>query len=144
MQRQNELKGNQNMIEKFKKNSGVFIKKFAEIWFEITVSLGIICLLLSLLAYFTNSDCLAYSSFLGGYSNYESLIKSGNTAYFGLLGIKLSIAAMLSGILFAVPLYGFGIVVENAERSLAALTQAVPSNPDAGVCVADNADNSEK
>ena len=112
--------------EMFKKDFGIFIKKLAKLWFELSLSLGLLCLLISLLAYFTNKDYLSYASFLGGYSDYERFISSGNTAYMGLTGIKFSIAAMLSSIFFAIPLYGFGIIVESAEKSLedrAKLTQ---------------------
>lgn len=106
----------------FEKDIGALIKKLARGWFELCLALGFICLFFSLLIYFTKRDYLEYASFLGGYSQYESLVEEGNMAYLGFQGIWLSLLMMLSSIVFAIPLYGFGIVVECAQKILASDT----------------------
>ena len=68
-----------------------------------------------------NADYLEYATAHGGsLYGYNILEEAGNAAYTALIIMKASIAAIVSSIIGCLPLYGFGIIVENAERSLAA------------------------
>ena len=64
---------------------------------------------------------LEYATVYGGAGfRYSNLEEAGNAAYTALIVLKSSIAAIILSIIGCLPLYGFGIIVEKAENSLAA------------------------
>lgn len=85
--------------------------------------------LFSLAGYAKNADYLEYAIVYGGSSyGYRKLEEAGNAAYTSLIVLKVSMTAIILGLIGCLPLYGFGIIVENSEKSLASSkTEAVIS-----------------
>ena len=92
---------------------GSKIQRLAKIIFFLCVVVGGFAFLFSLVSYFDNADYLEYATVYGGAGfRYSNLEEAGNA--------KSSIAAIILSIIGCLPLYGFGIIVEKAENSLAA------------------------
>lgn len=100
---------------------GSKIQRLAKIIFFLCVVVGGFAFLFSLVSYFDNADYLEYATVYGGAGvRYSNLEEAGNAAYTALIVLKSSIAAIILSIIGCLPLYGFGIIVEKAENSLAA------------------------
>ena len=97
---------------------------------DLVVFLMVIGLLASVILFFVGNNAyqedksyIKYATVYGGGSGYSSLEKAGNNAYNGLQMRNLALAAGLSIVLAALPMYGFGVLVECAERKTYLLGQ---------------------
>lgn len=105
------------------KDCGRKIQVLAKVLFFLCIGIGGLAFLFSLFGYLTNATYLEYASVNGGAFGYSDLETAGNTAYAALIVLRASIGAIVSAFIGCLPLYGFGLIVENAERSLAAFNQ---------------------
>jgi len=74
-------------------------------------------------AYQEDKSFIEYATVYGGAGSYYSLEEAGNNAYNGLQLRNLALTAGISILIGALPLYGFGVLVECAERKTHLLTQ---------------------
>lgn len=108
-------------------NVGSKIQGLAKIIFFLCVVVGGFAFLVSLAGYAANADYLPCATIHGG-SILNELEEAGNAAYTALSVLKVSIFSIILGGISCFPLYGFGIIVENSEKSLASSkTEAVIS-----------------
>lgn len=96
----------------------------------LVVFLMVIGLLASVILFFVGNNayqedksCIEYATVYGGGRGYSLLEEAGNNAYNGLQMRNLALAAGLSIVLGALPMYGFGVLVECAERKTYLLGQ---------------------
>lgn len=96
----------------------------------LVVFLMVIGLLASVILFFVGNNAyqedksyIEYATVYGGGRGYSSLEKAGNNAYNGLQMRNLALAAGLSIVLAALPMYGFGVLVECGERKTYLLGQ---------------------
>lgn len=86
----------------------------------VVTILGLIsCLVLFIagtIAYNEDKDYLEYATAYGGAYGYPSLQAAGDNAYNGLLLRKAALPLALAIAIGALPLYGFGVIVENSEK----------------------------
>lgn len=74
-------------------------------------------------AYQENKDYIEYATINGGATYYESLEEAGNEAYNGLQLRNMSLTLAACIVVSALPLYGFGVMVENSERQTELMEQ---------------------
>lgn len=93
----------------------------------VLVILGLIgCLIMFVVgngAYQDNKDYIEYATINGGASYYDSLEAAGNEAYNGLQLRNMSLTLAACIVVSALPLYGFGVIVENSERQTELMEQ---------------------
>ena len=65
--------------------------------------------------YNEDKDYLEYATVYGG-SSYSSLQAAGNRAYSGMQMRNVALPLALAVAISALPLYGFGVIVENSEK----------------------------
>ena len=67
-------------------------------------------------AYTEDKEYLEYATAYGGAYGYPSLQAAGDNAYNGLQLRKAALPLALAIAIGALPLYGFGVIVENSEK----------------------------
>lgn len=93
------------------------IKGLAKVVAFLGTTIGVVYLIISIINYANNSDCISYAG-TGGLLNSDILRKAGDKALAGLNGIYLSISMIVFSLLSTFPLYGFGQIVDNSDNAL--------------------------
>ena len=92
----------------------------------VTVIGLIACVLLFFVgnsAYQEDKDYLEYATVNGGAYGYPTLQRAGDNAYNGLQMRKMALPLAISILVGALPLYGFGVLVEGSEQRTLMLSQ---------------------
>ena len=83
----------------------------------------VICFIGSVITYNENKSYLKYATAYGGSGGYGSLQEAGDRAYNALQLRRSSLTWALSIAVFALPLYGFGVLVEETENQTLRLSK---------------------
>lgn len=74
-------------------------------------------------AYNEDKDYIEYATVYGGAYGYPSLQKAGDNAYAGLQMKNMALPLALCILIGALPLYGFGVLVESSEQQTTMLVR---------------------
>lgn len=115
--------GDNNMFN----DIGNKIKGLAKFLAYACIIVGVLAIIIGLVNYAQNADCLEYASAYGG-SSYRLLTESGNKAYLGITMMKYGAIYGICGFLSTWPLYGFGELIEKVDSINSNLKKMIENN----------------